>query len=76
MAGRSKVERDDARVLSRDNDMADKNGKLFKSGTKEKQHIVAIEPYGTEPLSRSSIFGRKATDHLHGWISMLMTATA
>jgi len=40
-------EKNDARVLSCGNDKPDKDGRLFKSGTKEKQHIVAIEPYGT-----------------------------
>ncbi len=45
--GSEQVGRNDARVLGCDNDKAEKDGRLFKSGTKEKQHIVAIEPYGT-----------------------------
>ena len=39
--------RDDASgVLTCSDDKPDKGGMLFKAGTKEKQHIVAIEPSG------------------------------
>jgi len=38
--------KDGPRVLTCDEDQPDQDGMLFKAGTKEKQHIVAIEPYG------------------------------
>jgi hypothetical protein len=37
----------DSRALTCGDDKPDKSGTLLKSGTKEKQHIVDIEPYGT-----------------------------
>ena len=37
----------DTRVLTCGDDKPDQGGTLLKSGTKEKQHIVDIEPYGT-----------------------------
>jgi hypothetical protein len=37
----------ESRALSCGDDKPDKGGMLFKSGTKEKQHIVAIDPHGT-----------------------------
>ncbi|HXX45825.1 MAG TPA: hypothetical protein VEJ38_13945 [Candidatus Acidoferrales bacterium] len=37
---------DSAGVLTCADDKPDKGGMLFKAGTKEKQHIVAIEPSG------------------------------
>jgi hypothetical protein len=38
--------KDGSRVLTCDEDKPDQNGMLFKAGTKEKQHLVAIVPYG------------------------------
>jgi hypothetical protein len=37
---------DSSGLLTCGDDKPDKGGMLYKSGTKEKQHIVAIEPYG------------------------------
>lgn len=37
---------DSSNVLRCGDDKPDKGGMLFKAGTKEKQHIVAVEPYG------------------------------
>jgi hypothetical protein len=37
---------DHSRVLTCGDDKPDKGGMLFKAGTKQKQHIVAVEPYG------------------------------
>ena len=42
-AGASK---DDSKTLTCGDDKPDKGGVLFKSGTKERQHIVAIQPNG------------------------------
>jgi hypothetical protein len=36
----------DSRALTCEQDKADPGGMLFKSGTKEKQHLVSIEPHG------------------------------
>ncbi|HXW62634.1 MAG TPA: hypothetical protein VEJ45_08550 [Candidatus Acidoferrales bacterium] len=42
----SDQEKNDSRALTCGNDKPDQDGVLLKAGTKEKQHIVAIEPYG------------------------------
>jgi hypothetical protein len=45
--GRADAEpKNDSRDLSCGDDKPNKDGMLFKSGSKEKQHIVAIQPYG------------------------------
>jgi hypothetical protein len=36
----------DSRTLTCEQDQPDPGGMLFKSGTKDKQHLVAIEPHG------------------------------
>jgi predicted enzyme related to lactoylglutathione lyase len=36
----------DSRALTCESDQPDPGGMLFKSGTKDKQHLVAIEPNG------------------------------
>ena len=41
-----KSRKDDSKALTCGDDKADRGGHLYKSGTKEKQHIVAIEPNG------------------------------
>jgi hypothetical protein len=46
-AGTSK---DDSKTLTCGDDKPDKGGVLFKSGTKERQHIVAIQPNGQGTL--------------------------
>jgi hypothetical protein len=38
---------DSSKKLACENDHADPGGTLFKSGTKEKQHIVSVKPNGT-----------------------------
>jgi hypothetical protein len=45
-SGASDEPRNDPKTLACGEDKPDNDGMLFKSGTKEKQHIVAIEPYG------------------------------
>ncbi len=42
--------RDSSKALSCGDDQPEKGGMLFKSGTKEKQHIVAVEPNGQGAL--------------------------
>jgi len=37
---------DSSGILTCEDDKPDKGGMLFKAGTKEKQQIVAVEPYG------------------------------
>jgi len=41
----SKEEKSD--LLTCDDDKPDKGGMLFKAGTKERQHIVGVQPHGT-----------------------------
>jgi hypothetical protein len=41
-----KSSKDGSKALTCGDDKADRGGYLFKSGTKEKQHMVAIEPKG------------------------------
>jgi hypothetical protein len=46
VAAGDKREDDSSGVLTCADDKPDKGGMLFKAGTKEKQHIVSIEPSG------------------------------
>jgi hypothetical protein len=46
----SAAEQKDSHALTCGDDRADKGGLLFKSGTKEKQHIVAVQPHGNGSL--------------------------
>ncbi len=41
-----KSSKDDSKTITCGDDKADRGGYLYKSGTKENQHIVAIEPSG------------------------------
>ncbi len=57
-----KSAKDDSKKLTCGDDKADRGGYLFKSGTKEKQHMVAIEPNGkgtTYTLLNLSAWGEK-----------------
>ena len=42
----NKVEDDNSKVLTCGTDKPEKGGMMFKAGTKDKQHIVGIEPNG------------------------------
>ena len=46
---------DSSKVLTCGDDKAEAGGMLFKSGTKDKQHIVGIQPLGRELSTNSSM---------------------
>lgn len=52
-------------ALACDDDTADKGGMLFKSATKERQHIVAIQPNGKGSLYQLIALGSWGSDSPH-----------
>ena len=58
-------EKDSSTTLGCGDDRPDKGGMLFKSGTKERQHIVAIQPNGKGSLYQLVALGSWGTDSPH-----------
>jgi hypothetical protein len=61
-ASADKDKSDSSRKLSCENDHADPGGVLYKSGTKEKQHVVSVKPNGTGCIFTLLLLEARAED--------------